>query len=218
MMAKRGVLAYMAGDTSDVFPAIDAHVHLWDPARAPLAVDDAPNTRPIDRAFTRGSRTRSCAAPASTQSVLVQSACLDADTDLMFEHAEARARSSRWSPGSRSTTRRERPTGSPSWRSGRSCAACAISSTTRPTRTGSCARPVLEGIALLEERGLILELPAVFPRHLGDVPELARSFPDLTIVIDHLGKPPLGSDAMPRWARALAAAAATRTCRPSSRA
>ena len=50
---------------------------------------------------------------------------------------------------------------------------------------------VLESLALLEQRRLILELPCVFPRHLGDVPELAASFPDMTIVIDHLGKPPL---------------------------
>ena len=40
------------------------------------------------------------------------------------------------------------------------------------------------------------------------MPELAARFPELTIVIDHLGKPPLGSDEMARWAAALAAAAA----------
>jgi L-fuconolactonase len=60
---------------------------------------------------------------------------------------------------------------------------------------------VLESLGLLEEQGLILELPAVFPRHLADVPELAHSFPRLTIVIDHLGKPPFGSDAFPRLGR-----------------
>ena len=78
--------------------------------------------------------------------------------------------------------------------------------------------PVLEGIALLEARGLLLELPAVFPRHLGDVPELAHSFRDLTIVIDHLGKPPLGSDAMPRGPARSSWLQAIRTWRPSCRA
>ena len=53
---------------------------------------------------------------------------------------------------------------------------------------------VLESLAAVEERGLVLELPCVFPRHLGDVPELAQRFPALTIVIDHLGKPPLGTE------------------------
>jgi L-fuconolactonase len=67
---------------------------------------------------------------------------------------------------------------------------------------------VLESLALLERRRLILELPCVYPRHLGDVPALAAGFPQLTIVIDHLGKPPLGSDEMGRWAGELRAAAA----------
>ena len=52
----------------------------------------------------------------------------------------------------------------------------------------------------MEERGLVLELPCVFPRHLGDLPELAQRFPPLTIVIDHLGKPPLGTEHMGEWA------------------
>ena len=67
---------------------------------------------------------------------------------------------------------------------------------------------VLESLALLEERGLVLELPVVFPRHLADVPELASSFPRLTIVIDHLGKPPSGGDAFTAWAGQLEDAAA----------
>ena len=36
------------------------------------------------------------------------------------------------------------------------------------------------------------------------MPELAARFPDLTIVIDHLGKPPLGSDEMARVGRGAA--------------
>ena len=66
---------------------------------------------------------------------------------------------------------------------------------------------VLESLAVVEERGLVLELPCVFPRHLGDLPELAQRFPRLTIVIDHLGKPPLGTEQMGEWATALRAAA-----------
>ena len=40
------------------------------------------------------------------------------------------------------------------------------------------------------------------------MPELAASLPGLTIVIDHLGKPPLGTGEMGDWAALLAAAAA----------
>ena len=56
---------------------------------------------------------------------------------------------------------------------------------------------------------MILELPCVFPRHLGDVPKLAASFPGLTIVIDHLAKPPLGSAEMGVWATELHGAASS---------
>jgi L-fuconolactonase len=66
---------------------------------------------------------------------------------------------------------------------------------------------VLESLALLDEAELILELPAVYPRHLGDVPELARSFPRLAIVVDHLGKPPLGQGSFGEWATELEHAA-----------
>jgi L-fuconolactonase len=67
---------------------------------------------------------------------------------------------------------------------------------------------VLESLALLERRDLILELPVVWPRHFDDAAALAARFPRLRIVIDHLGKPPIGSAEMARWEDALAAVAA----------
>jgi L-fuconolactonase len=70
------------------------------------------------------------------------------------------------------------------------------------------ARPdVQPGLALLERAQLVLELPAVFPHHLGDVPALARRHSGLEIVIDHLGKPPLGTGEMERWEELLRLAA-----------
>jgi L-fuconolactonase len=69
---------------------------------------------------------------------------------------------------------------------------------------------VRESLSLLEEGGWILELPCVFPRHLADVPELAARFPAMTLVIDHLAKPPLRTGAMAEWADQLRAAAAHR--------
>jgi L-fuconolactonase len=53
----------------------------------------------------------------------------------------------------------------------------------------------------------VLELPVVYPRHFAHVVTLAERFPELAIVIDHLGKPPLDGD-LADWGRALAAAAA----------
>ena len=58
---------------------------------------------------------------------------------------------------------------------------------------------MLESIALLEQRDLILEAPVVYPRHFDDMVALAERFPRLRLVIDHLGKPPLGESAMRQW-------------------
>ena len=69
-------------------------------------------------------------------------------------------------------------------------------------------QPTVEpALAMLEEASLILELPAVFPDHLGDVPELALRHPGLAIVVDHLAKPPLGTPRMSLWEELLRAAA-----------
>ena len=67
---------------------------------------------------------------------------------------------------------------------------------------------VRESLALLAERGLVFEIPAVFPRHLLHVPLLAEELPGLRIVIDHLGKPPIASGSVEPWAAELARAAA----------
>lgn len=142
------------------------------------------------------------------KTVLVQSACSDEDTELMLEHA----------------ARHDWIGAVVAWvdlqRSGQAAARLdelAAHPRVRGIRhlihdeedAHWILRPaVLESLALLEQRGLLLELPAVWPRHLGDVPQLARAFPRLTIVIDHLAKPPIGRDAIQRWARELEAAAA----------
>jgi L-fuconolactonase len=47
---------------------------------------------------------------------------------------------------------------------------------------------------------LALDVPDAFPRHLGRTVQLARELPELTVVLDHLGKPPLAdAPAMASW-------------------
>lgn len=50
---------------------------------------------------------------------------------------------------------------------------------------------VRESLALVARRGLTLDIPDAYPRHLGSAVRLAREMPELTVVLDHLGKPPL---------------------------
>ena len=143
------------------------------------------------------------------RTVLVQAACSDLDTDTMFEHASLYP----WigavvawvdlrSP-ERARERLDDLRSEPKLRGVRHLIH------NEPDPHWILQAAVLTSLAALQERGMILELPCVFPRHLGDVPELAANFPRLTIVIDHLAKPPLGSDAMGAWATELHAAAST---------
>jgi L-fuconolactonase len=66
---------------------------------------------------------------------------------------------------------------------------------------------VVQGLKALADRKLIFEVVAVFPNHLKHVPFLAERLPGLTLVIDHLAKPPIKERQMEHWAGQLAAAA-----------
>ncbi|WP_353648693.1 amidohydrolase family protein [Nakamurella sp. A5-74] len=67
---------------------------------------------------------------------------------------------------------------------------------------------VARGLDLLAEQGLIWEAVAERLDLLELVPEVARRHPGLTIVLDHLGKPPIAGGDAGRWRDLLAAAAA----------
>lgn len=74
---------------------------------------------------------------------------------------------------------------------------------------GFLDRPeVARSLDLLAEAGLPLDVPDAFERHMAQVVRIAQRHPTLTVVLDHLGKPPLGDPAaMRRWEEQLAAIA-----------
>ena len=74
---------------------------------------------------------------------------------------------------------------------------------------GFLDRPeVARSLDLLAAAGLPLDVPDAFERHMGQVARLAARHPTLTVVLDHLGKPPLGDEAaMGRWRTQIAAIA-----------
>ncbi|GAA1802266.1 amidohydrolase family protein [Agromyces neolithicus] len=57
------------------------------------------------------------------------------------------------------------------------------------------------------EHGLAFDVPDAWPRHLGGAGRIARAIPELTVVIDHLAKPPVGRDDFAAWRRELEAVA-----------
>ena len=66
---------------------------------------------------------------------------------------------------------------------------------------------VLQGLGILSSRGLSFDYVGILPRHLEHVPLVAQRLPDLRIVIDHLGKPPIAARAWEPWSTLIARAA-----------
>jgi L-fuconolactonase len=186
---------------------VDSHQHFWDPDRVdyPWLV---PEYGPLYRTFTPSDLEPQLSAAGIERTVLVQSANSYADTDSMLVQAAeqpwigavvgwvpledaaeaARVLDSRylanpWFKGIRHLNHEE---ADPDW-------------LVRPA--------VIDGLKVLEERGLVYEVVAVHPLHLGHVPALARACPDLAIVVDHLAKPPIVSGTYDAWKADLRAAA-----------
>jgi L-fuconolactonase len=70
------------------------------------------------------------------------------------------------------------------------------------------ARPEnLKGLEQVAARGLTFDVVGVTERHLRDAAAIADALPDLTVIVDHLGSPPIAQRGWEPWARALAAVA-----------
>jgi L-fuconolactonase len=186
---------------------VDAHQHFWNPARLAQGWMTGEHEA-INRAFEPPDLEPLLAAAGVAATVLVQSAADDRDTDYMFELADGVP----W-VGAVTAWCRLDDAGAAQARLDALAAHAKLRAIRHLIHAEADPHWLLRAgvqpaLALLEERGLLLELPAVFPDHLGDVPELARRYPALTLVVDHLGKPPLGSSEMPAWQGQLERAAA----------
>jgi L-fuconolactonase len=188
-------------------PAVDAHQHVWDPARA-----DYPWMTPeldrLRRPFDHADVVAEQAEAGIGATVLVQAADNLADTANMLrvarvypqvagvvawvpldDPAEAARLLDDWHRaaepivGVRHLVHRE---ADPDW----------------------LLRPqVQDGLALLAERGLAFDVCAETAPLLRHVPALAARHPTLSLVVDHLGKPPIRARGWQPWAGLLAAAA-----------
>jgi L-fuconolactonase len=185
---------------------IDTHQHFWNLRHEPMPWMTSEHAA-IARDFEPSDLRPLLDACRIDRTVLVQSACTDSDTDAMFAHAEQHpwiCAVTAWvdllSPAT-VEARLDVLAGRPPLRGIRHL----IHEEADPHWI--LRERVLESLVAVEGHGLVLELPCVFPRHLADLPELAQRRPGLTIVIDHLGKPPLGTALMGEWTAALRRAA-----------
>jgi L-fuconolactonase len=177
---------------------VDSHVHLWDVRHTPqpwMRQEHAAIARP----FGPGDLKPLLEQQRIDAVIVVQGACLDSDTDYLFAEADSHdwiAAVTAWvcldRPG-RARERLDELAARPKFRAVRHLVH------EEPDDHWLTRGDVTESLGLLEARDIILEVPVVYPRHFDDIATVAERYPALRIVIDHLGKPPTGTSAMPDW-------------------
>ncbi len=186
-------------------PRIDAHHHLWDVETGGFDWP-TPEHGPIYRTFTAADLEPLLEEGAIDGTIIVQNANTLADTDSMLAVAAAAP----WVRGVVGWVPLDDPV----------AAVTALGERAGPTLVGVrhlihyepdpdwLLRPaVLAGLREVASRGLTFDVVAVFPNHLRHVPTLADALPDLTLVIDHLAKPPYRRAGWDTWREQVAAAA-----------
>ncbi|MFJ8360984.1 amidohydrolase family protein [Streptomyces sp. NPDC093984] len=188
---------------------VDAHHHVWD-----LSVRDqdwirGPELEPIRRSFTIADLERQARPVGVDRTVLVQTVTVAEETPeflALAERNEIVAGVVGWtdltSPGVADTLARLRELPGGSYLRG-----IRHQVQGEPDPEWLLRPDVRRGLAAVADAGLVYDL-LVLPRQLPACVKAAESLPELTFVLDHLGKPPIASGNLEPWAsdiRALAA-------------
>ncbi|MFI6350131.1 amidohydrolase family protein [Streptomyces sp. NPDC050560] len=187
---------------------IDAHQHVWDLGRAPYDWL-GPAMAPVDRTVAFTEARPALRAAGVTGTVLVQAADHDADTDHMLATAAAHPEIVgvvAWVPLDDPARARARLT---ALRRDPHVVGVRALLHERAEQDWILRPEAGESLALLAAEGVAFDYVVSAPAALAHLPELARRHPGLRLVVDHLGKPPVGGDARERaaWRGLLAAAA-----------
>lgn len=186
---------------------VDAHLHLWD-----LEVSDygwlSPELGPLYRSFAPDEAFAELRAAGFDAAVLVQAEDSERDTRFMLDVAEQHP----WVVGVVGWVRLDDPRAAEvqldRWE--QSPWFCGVRHLVHEDPRDVLRLPdVLDTLRLLGARGVAFDVPDAWPRHLDDATEVARRLPDLTVVVDHLAKPPdPEAPDYGRWRSSTAAAAA----------
>ena len=187
---------------------LDAHVHVWDPTRAeyPWLGDGMGG---LNRPIGLDELTPTLARLGVRGVVLVQAADNAEDTELMLEAARRHPEVVgvvAWAP-------LDQPDALPDHLAAltRSTAVVGIRNLIHDREPGWLLGPETDGgIAELVRWQFPLDFVTAGPAALAELPVLRQRHPDLDVVIDHLGKPPIGGTPEERsqWRRLIAEAAA----------
>jgi L-fuconolactonase len=187
--------------------AVDAHQHVWDPARAhyPWLT---PELERLRRPFDHADVVAEQAAVGVGATVLVQAADNLDDTANMLRVARAHPQVAgvvAWVPLDDPAAAARLLDG---WREAAEPVVGVRHLVHREPDPDWLLRPaVRDGLDVVAERGLTFDVCAETPALLRHVPALAERHPALGLVVDHLGKPPIRARGWQPWVGLLAAAA-----------
>lgn len=186
---------------------IDTHQHYWDPTRVAYDWMD-PADRVIHRRYGPDDLEPHLERHRIDGTILVQSADSDDDTEAMF--ALGRDHRHVWGIVAYAPIDNAAATEDRLDELRTRSLFCGVRTLIHDRDdTDWILRPeVIDGLRVLAARAVPYDFIAVVPRHLEVLLELARRIPDLRIVLDHLGKPPFGSDTTHPWHRLIAEVAA----------
>jgi L-fuconolactonase len=185
---------------------VDAHQHFWDPQRVdyPWLESSFPELRRTFGFEDVAPHLRSAGVDAT---VLVQSADSAADNDAMFEMADRHPEIAgvvAWLPLGQPAQAEATLDGL--LHRDRFVGVRALLHV-GPDPDLVISEAVGTSLGLLEQASVPFDFAAVVPRHLQNVPVLCERHPGLTIVLDHLSKPPVGAGTLEPWAGLIAVAA-----------
>lgn len=187
-------------------PRVDAHLHVWDLASSDYAWL-TPTAGPLHRSFLPEQAWGELQSCGVDWAVLVQAEDSERDTEAMLAAADAHS----WVVGVVGWVDLEQPVLAADqldrWQS--QPAFCGVRQLVHDDpRDHVLELPqVRQTLATVARRGLPLDVPDAWPRHLAAISDLAAALPELRIVVDHLGKPPVDGTQWPDWHAALAAVA-----------
>jgi L-fuconolactonase len=187
-------------------PVTDAHLHLWDLDRGEYSWL-TPALGPVHDSFTPERARAELDRCGIDRAVLVQAEDSEADTAFMLEVADRCA----WVAGVVGWVRLD-DTATAEKQLGRWLAHPAFRGVRHlvhdDPRADFLSLPAVRAsLALVADVGLPFDVPDAWPRHLAATADLAAALPELTVVVDHLGKPPAGP-ASGAWRAVLADVAA----------
>lgn len=185
---------------------IDAHLHLWDLTRSGYPWI-TPALGPLHADITAERARAELDACGISRAVLVQADDSTSDTRFLVEVAQR----CDWVAGVVGWVQLDDPAVAEQqldqWQaSGRLCGIRHL--VHDDERDDFLQLPaVRSSLDMLSAAGVPFDIPDAWPRHLGPAAELAAALPELTVVVDHLGKPPPAGPEQDAWREALAAVA-----------